>query len=231
MITERFFAHADGATAVLADEIAERLTAGVAARGAASFVATGGTTPGGLYDALSRRTAPWRRVSVALSDDRWVEPTDPASNERLVRERLLVGAAAAAVLTPLKTAHATPEAACIDREAALAALPRPFDVCLLGMGVDGHVASLVPGAEGLAGGLDTAGLVCAVNAPSAAGRPERLSLTVPALLASRLIVLWFRGEDKLQAYRRALAGGDPAEAPVRALLRQDQTPVWACWAP
>lgn len=231
MITERFFAHADGAASVLADEIAARLTEAVTARGAASLVATGGGTPGGLYDALSRRRAPWSQVSVALSDDRWVEPSDPASNERLVRERLLVGPAAAAALVPLKTDHSTPEAARADREAALAALPRPFDVCLLGMGADGHVGSLAPGAEGLADGLAGERLVCAVRAHAAAGRPERLSLTVPAFLASRLIVLWFRGEAKLRAYRRALADGPADEAPVRALLRQDRTPVWACWAP
>src|ERR1700694_3797369 len=79
----------------LALEITVRLSDAVASRGRASLVATGGTTPGPLYDALSAQPAPWDKVEVTLTDERWVDPDSDSSNEGLVRRRLLMDRAAA----------------------------------------------------------------------------------------------------------------------------------------
>jgi 6-phosphogluconolactonase len=217
----------------LADEIVSRLVAGVTARGAASLVASGGTTPGELYDILAERAAPWDRVSVTLSDERWVAPTADASNEKLIRTRLLRDKAAAAQFVPMKTPHGTPRDAEATVSEALAAMPRPFDATLLGMGDDGHTASLFPGSEGLDRALDvhSRALACAIRQTSGAETSERMSLTLRAILDSRLVVILIRGDAKLATYREALSGGDVEAMPVRAVLRQSVTPVRVYWAP
>src|SRR5579863_3670273 len=139
---DRLFDDTASLSAALALEISTRLAEAVAARGRASLVATGGTTPGPLYDALSSQPAPWERVEVTLTDERWVDPAAPDSNENLVRRRLLVDRAAAAAFVPLKSSDAKAVDAEIAVDAALRGMPRPFDVLVLGMGEDGHICSL-----------------------------------------------------------------------------------------
>jgi 6-phosphogluconolactonase len=216
----------------LAGEIAARLAAGIERNGSASLVASGGTTPGPLYEVLAAYDLAWRNVWVTLSDERWTDPGSARSNEHLARSRLLAGKAAAAHLVPLKTAH--PHAAQAEGEAgaAVAAMPRPFDVVLLGMGTDLHIASLIPGADGLAQALDRndPALVRAIAPPNLAAFGERLTLTLRAILESRWIVLLIRGETKLVAYKRALAGHDVLSAPVRAVLQQSRAPVSVYWS-
>jgi 6-phosphogluconolactonase len=218
---------AEAATGLLAAALA----AGVEARGQASLVATGGRTPGAVYDRLARTPLDWSRVEVTLSDERWVEPDDPASNERLVRERLLTGLAAAARLVPLKTPAAAPALAIPEVEARVKAMALPFDAVLLGMGEDGHVASLFPGMDGLAAALDPSGADLLKAAAPGAGRPPaepRLGLTLAALAPASTLVLFMTGEAKLEAWERVVAGGDPLEMPVRALLaaRAHTDVVW-----
>ena len=134
---------------------------------------------------------------------------------------------------PLKTADASPDAAEASVNAAIAAMPRPFDVVVLGMGDDGHTASLFPHAAGLASALDVIepDLVRAVHAENAPATGARMSLTLRAILDSELIALLIRGDAKRNAYRKAAAGTDVLEAPVRAVLNQTQTPVKVFWAP
>src|SRR6185437_10734095 len=105
------FPNADDLVRSLSDEIVSRLIAGVSSRSAASLAVSGGTTPGTLFDALSVRNAPWDKVSITLSDERWIIPDQDGSNEKLVRTRLLQNAASDAKLVPLKTRDASPSAA------------------------------------------------------------------------------------------------------------------------
>jgi 6-phosphogluconolactonase len=221
---ERLFDTASQAQLALAGEIADRLEDGAVERGQASLVATGGSTPGGLYAVLSTMAAPWNRVWITLSDERWVPVTDEASNERLVRERLMRGPAAAGHLIGLKTDDPRPAVAVPAADARIAAMPRPFDAVLLGMGADGHIASLFPGAsEGLEPTMGAN--VVAVEQPGAAETSHRLSLTLATLLDARWIALLIRGEDKLAIAR------NPGNLPVAALLGQDKVPVEVFWAP
>jgi 6-phosphogluconolactonase len=229
----RKFATADEMIRDLADEIVASLDAGVDAHSAASFVASGGTTPGPLFDALTERDAPWDRVFVTLSDERWVPPTEDASNEKLIRSRLLRGKASAAHFVPMKTGHAHPCDAEVDVSAAISAMPRPFDVTLLGMGDDGHTASMFPGSDGLDAAFDTHSplLVRGIHPAKLDSTGERMSLTLRAILDSRLVIILIRGDAKLETYRAALAGDDVHEMPVRAVLKQSVTPVQVYWAP
>jgi 6-phosphogluconolactonase len=232
-IAERLFAAFDDLVEALSADIAGKLNEAVLLWGSAGLVATGGATPGPVYDALSRMEAPWAQIQVTLSDERWAPPNAAASNERLVRERLLRGPAAAARFTPFKTPAPTPALALADVEHALQAMNPPFDVTLLGMGNDGHVASLFPQAPELAAALDdAAGLrVCAVHRPGAAGAADRMSLTRKGLLDSRAIAVLITGAEKLAVYRRALEGDDIAAMPIRMVLQQRRTPVQVWWAP
>lgn len=233
MMEDHIFEEREELFAALALEICTRLTDAVAARGRASLVATGGTTPGPLYDALAEAPAPWDRVEVTLTDERWVASDDDASNEALVRRRLLQGRAASALLVGFKTPHAHPGDAEPTINHALAGMPRPFDVTILGMGDDGHIASLFPHSKALerASNAPPDLLVCAVNRPQAAGAAERLSMTLPAILDSRWIVLLIEGAAKLDLVRQAREPGKIAELPVRAVLNQAATPVEVWWAP
>jgi len=227
------FADAQAMNRALADAIVERLAAGVTRNGQASLVVSGGTTPADLFDVLAACDAPWKDVWVTLSDERWVDPASDRSNEHLVRTHLLKGKAATARFVPLKTASAHANEAEAETGAAVAAMPRPFDVLLLGLGNDGHTASLIPGAEGLAGALDQSdpALTRSVHPPASTGMGERLTLTLRALLESRWIALLIRGAEKLETYNKVSGGGDVLMAPVRGVLRQSRVPVTAYWSP
>lgn len=215
----------------LADACAEAITGALPASGPASLVVTGGSTPGAAYDRLARSELDWSRVAVTLSDDRWVDAADPDSNERLVRQRLLTGHAAAACLIPLKGDGGAPDADAIAAEPRIAALA-PFAAVLLGMGDDGHIASLFPTDPDLTARLDPDGPRWVVGVAQAGLAPyvPRISLTAHALLQSRLVIVLVTGEAKRGLLERVAA--DPAyHPPVAAILRQDRVPVRILWAP
>ena len=210
-----------------ASVIVSALTTAVATHGQTGFAATGGTTPAPVYDRLARMTAPWDRVTVTLTDERWTPPSHAASNEGLVRRHLLSNQAAKAQFAPLYFEGVSLDESAARAEAGVASAS-PFGVVLLGVGGDGHFASLFPGSPVLAEGLDagSAHLVLAVPAGSPAPDMPRLSLTLPALTNSDLIVLLVTGEAK-----KALLEGpvDPA-LPIAAILSQDRVPVRILWA-
>ncbi|MEM9595680.1 MAG: 6-phosphogluconolactonase [Acidobacteriota bacterium] len=219
----------------LADALAESLAAdlrvAIQERGEASLVVSGGSTPVPLFAGLARQLLPWHQVTVLLADERWVDPGHDASNEGLVRRHLLVDEAEGAQLVGLKNDAATPEEGWEACEAALTAVPRPFDVVVLGMGADGHTASLFPGAPELGDGLDPAGeRLCLPVRPPGAPHP-RMSLSLAALLASRRCVVHITGDEKWRVYRRALAKGPVGSLPIRAILARGREPIDVYWAP
>lgn len=230
-VLETRFEHPKRLALALAESIAEDLRRAVQRRGRASLIVSGGSTPLLLFEALSAQDVPWDKVWVSLADERWVDPDDDASNEKLVRTKLLVSSAASAHFVPMKNDAATPEEGEASCEAALAELPRPFDVVVLGMGEDGHTASLFPGAAGLEEALDLASeRLCAAVRPPEASHP-RMTLTLAALLYSRRTVVHITGEAKWQVYRQALAPGPAHDPPIRAVLGRGPEPIDVYWAP
>lgn len=225
----RGFADAAAMATALAASVAGTLEGALRRTGRASLVVSGGRTPEPLFARLGVRRLDWADVWITLADERWVPAGDPAGNEALVRSSLLVGPAAAARFVPLYTGDATPdagEAACARR---LAAMPRPFDLVLLGMGDDGHTASLFPGSPDLRRALDGAGPCAAMGAPGPG--PARMTLTLPTLLDARRIAILITGGAKRAVLDAALAPGPVEDMPVRAVLRQDRVPVEIFWAP
>lgn len=212
----------------LAEAIAANLKAGIAARGRASIAVSGGSTPVRLFQTLSGRDdVAWDKVTVTLVDERWVDETSDRSNARLVKQNLLQGRAALASFVPLYQGGDAPDAA--KAGAAQSAVPRPLDVAILGMGNDGHTASFFPGGDTLDEALTAEGPVIAIRAPGA-GEP-RVTLTLRQLLAARALYLHIEGEEKVETLRKAEAEGPIEAMPVRAILRETQTPLTIYWCP
>ena len=212
-------------TDIIADAIERRTDAGEQA----SLVVSGGSSPGRVFELLAERDLPWSNVHVTLSDERWVAADHGDSNEAMVRSQLLAGAAANAEFHPLYA-----EGVSIDERAEvlgdeLRLMPFPFACSLLGMGEDGHFASLFPDADNLTEGLDADGSNIAIPVATAASPHPRISLTLAALSRSDVIVLLIFGERKLEVLKEALADADAY--PVGELLLQKRAPVKVLWAP
>jgi 6-phosphogluconolactonase len=215
------YPYAAAAAEAAAYGISRQLCDALRTHGRASLVATGGRSPGPVFDRLRQASGiDWARVVVTLSDERCVAEDHAESNARTVRQRLLTGEAAKAHFLPL---WPTPD------PAALRAIA-PFDAVMLGMGEDGHLASLIPGDPGLAAAMDPASEALTVSVPAGLGKPPlaRVSLTLSALLQARAIFLLIAGEAKREVVTRAQAGAD---LPVAALVSQSRVPVRVLWSP
>ena len=202
---------------------------------AAGLIAAGGTTAPPVLERLAAMDLDWYRVWVTVSDERWVNARHEASNERMVRDKLLRGPAGNATFIPIYSEHDTPEAAETHCHERLAAMPWQNSLCMLGMGTDGHAASLFPGTAALADALNVNyDRLCKAVYPQAspiAGPHPRMSLTLMALTQARHIYLVITGAEKRVAFDRALLGNDAREMPVRAILQQLNSPVSVYWAP
>ena len=127
-----------------APEIAAKLQDGIDQNGRASLLVSGGSTPRPMFAKLSEIDIQWDKVDIALVDDRWVDLDDAASNEKMANEALLLNKASAANFIGMKTDSADAFAAEEQVAAKLANITKPFDVVILGMGEDGHTASIFP---------------------------------------------------------------------------------------
>ncbi len=206
-----------------AETIASSLDLALAQRDRAQIALAGGTTPRATYTRLGQEHLPWERVDVLLGDERWVAADDPASNARLLRETLLAQEPGShARLHPVPTHLATPEAGAEAYAALLGQLcsgtPPCFDLVLLGLGDDGHTASLFPGTDALSERNR------AVTVGEGNSLP-RITLTPPVLSAARQVIFLLSGADKRQALQRLLDPEEPAER-TPARLAQPTSPIW-----
>jgi 6-phosphogluconolactonase len=226
---EHFFKTREEASVAAAEAIAERLTARLDVQSGASLVVSGGTTPDRCFDLLSEKPLDWQRTHIVLSDERWVPPDDEASNERLVRDALLKGEALPAKLLSVFSMTTGIQARCDEIDQQIRLGPFPFACSLLGMGEDGHFASLFPDAENLEEGVDVDSEQLCIPVTTAASPHPRVSLTLAALARSDAIALLMFGEKKLEVYEQAKGKG--SKLPVAHLLKQKQAPVHVYWAP
>jgi 6-phosphogluconolactonase len=225
------FTDSDALSLTLSRQLAANLSMAIAARGLASLVVSGGKSPIKLFELLRGESLDWSRVCVALADERWVDPSDADSNEKLVRDYLLKESAAAARFIGLKNAAPTPDLGAVSAWETFARVPRPFDAVVLGMGDDGHTASLFPRSPNLASALNPAAVPGCVGMRSPVAPHPRLSLNLSALLDSRRIVVLITGAQKWNTYCAAAADGPAEQMPIRCVLRQRRTPVEVMWAP
>ena len=194
----------------------------------ASLVVSGGSTPGPCFEQLSGESLDWSRVTVVPSDERWVPADDPDSNERLIKTRLLQGRAGQGrVLSFFREGiDATQAPGLIEQD--LEDLGRPFSASLLGMGEDGHFASLFPDFKDLKNALDPLGAAQCITVRTAGSPHLRISLTLSALLDSAHIVLLIFGVAKRTVFEAAKTGG--SAYPIEALLTHARSPLTVIWA-
>ena len=217
----------------LAQDIAQRLHAAIQARSKAVLSVSGGKSPIALFEALRLHDIDWSKVIITLVDERCVPNTHPDSNAHLVKQHLLQDAAHATTLVPMVNetfgvSDATQQA--VWASAQLQSVG-PADVLVLGMGADGHTASLFPDAPNLAQALDlhnTQGCVgiTLVHPPANAPYP-RVTQTLAQLLTAKHIVLPISGDDKRNTLHSAWSHAQDA-LPVSHVLHQTLAPV-AVW--
>ncbi|MDQ6692209.1 MAG: 6-phosphogluconolactonase [Candidatus Dormibacteraeota bacterium] len=170
--------------------------------GAQSLVLAGGSTPRRMYEMLARMDVEWGRVNLLFGDERCVAPTAPESNFRMVKDVLLGAVEPGGILRMPGELGA--EAAASLYDAAVGRL-QPLDLVLLGMGPDGHCASLFPGDPAL---LAPGWAVAVTNAPKPPR--ERVSLTLGCFRNARRVIFLVTGADKAEAFRAAQRGEVPA---------------------
>ncbi len=227
------FASRASLTFELSAAVSTLLQKAIEADGRASLAVSGGSTPVQLFDHLSESAIPWEKVDICLVDERWVRPEDEDSNEHLVKTHLLQNKAAAARFIGMKNDAETAGTGETQCEEQLRTIKHPMDVLILGMGGDGHTASLFPGAEKLPLAVDMdSGKICMAIAPPAAPH-ERMTLTLPAIINSGQIFLHITGQEKMRVLDQAFTEGPAEEMPIRYILQQTQaqnTPFSIYWA-
>lgn len=235
-VTFREFESRAAMVEALTEDCHQALQAGVAEKGRASFLVSGGSSPAPAYENLSKSNLPWDKIDVALVDERWVDLDHAGSNEAFVNRTLLQNNAAGAKLIGMKNSSATAIDGLAACESEFSALTQPFDVTILGMGPDGHTASFFPHSQGLEKALDESGSdICAAimadKSEVTGDNLERMTLSMAGLLKSKELKLLISGEEKLAVLRQAEQAGDVADMPVRAVLQQAAVPVTVYWAP
>ncbi|MET3589307.1 6-phosphogluconolactonase [Bartonella silvatica] len=215
----------------LADRVAAELSIAVLERKRATLAVSGGTTPKLFFHYLSKVDIDWQNIMITLVDERFVPAQHERSNESLVRHHLLQNFAAKAQFIGLYHKAPTVELAAFSAASRINTLPRPFDVIVLGMGVDGHTASFFPDADRLKQALDlqTQALVLPLHAKSAFA--PRLTLTLPVIIQSRCIILHCEGFQKRDCFEEACQEGSELEMPIRSVLRNAHHLVQVYWSP
>jgi 6-phosphogluconolactonase len=230
-LIERFYNDEESFNHSVESNISYLLSKAIEERGQATFLVSGGKTPKPLYRSLSNTNLFWNQVNIATVDERWVATDDKLSNEQFIRSNLLQNNAKSAIFHGMKTdaKHATD--AIDDINKTYASFDAPFDITVLGMGNDGHTASLFPRANDLNESSSICQSIQMNNSEQTTEVNERVTLTVTSLLQSKVIFLLLRGKEKLTTYQKAMSGTDVFEMPIRAILQQNKIPVVVNWAP
>ncbi len=202
-----------------ADYAADVLQHTLARKPKATLVVPGGNTPRYYLPALAKCALPWNRITVTLSDERWVDVNDEQSNEHLAKQHLMNHLPANTPFVGLKTQHDNPFAAVDKIHQRLDQLPLPLSLTVLGLGEDGHIASLFPGMNPDLLSIHHCVAVAPPIAPSL-----RVSLSLEMLAESEQIALVVTGEAKRKLLDQVCENPDP-KLPIVWLLQRTQSLV------
>lgn len=214
----------------LSDQVANILEQAIITKGKASLAVSGGSTPKGFFKALSLKDLPWDKVTITLADERWVDINDEASNTKLVHECLLQNNAIAAKFFHLKQGELMDTETLQDLNVGAKNALLPFDVLILGMGEDGHTASLFPCSDeiDLALSADNSDVLMQVIPKSAPH--QRITFTFSSLITSKNIFLHISGQSKKDVLNKALSGNNIVDMPIRAFLQHPHSDTKVYWA-
>ncbi len=216
----------------LANATEKALESAVAERGEASWAVSGGSTPAPLFTEMATRDLQWGKMQVALVDERWVNIDHPRSNEAFMLKALNTGTSKAARFLGMKTEHDNAQDAVAEVNEQYNMIAQPFDSILLGMGPDGHTASLFEGAKGIESAFypecrNICTALTAIKSDVTGEEVERMSLTAAAIAKARHVVLMITGQEKLKVLEEAL---EPRSTlPIGRLARRKPFEVY--WAP
>lgn len=232
MLSEHRFKDQNELQEALRDFFVERIERSLQRHSKTTVLLSGGNSPLPFYRMLGQHDIDWERLHLALVDERWVPQSDPNSNEGLLRGAL--GEVAAKRLTGMYNGAAEPGDAVAEINARYDALPRPWALGLMGLGPDGHTASLFPNADGLGNALSTKESCAAITAqpsPVTGSNIKRMTLSLSALLGIEHLVLLFTGEAKWTVYASACTIADKQSLPISYLLQQNEIPIDVFWSP
>ena len=210
----------------LSHRIGQILTQSITENGCASIAVSGGRTPISLFEELSILNLDWSKVELTLVDERWIDAKHKDSNELLVRKHLIKNKATQIKFFPIKNSANSTKEGQILYEQVLQQLKLPFDVIVLGMGDDGHTASLFPCCKELSQAMDPNNQQkCIVTKPKNAPY-ERISLTFSTISKVKNLILQMRGSSKLRTFELAMTLKDAKKMPIYAFTEQPLEIYW-----
>lgn len=214
----------------LAKEVEHKLSETIQAQGRASLVVSGGSTPLPFFKALSQAVIDWSVIDVTLADERWVPEDHQDSNAQFVKTHFLNGPASKARFFSLYR-DMEPDNAIGEIQRSLDDMLQPFSVVILGMGGDGHTASLFPETEGLEAALDLDTIPMLAILRPATVPQTRITLTRAALLRSRYRYLHITGSQKHEVLDKAIQPDVESPLPITSFFEKHLPPVSVYWSP
>lgn len=224
------FERAEVLEAALSDRLIDALAAAIDARGEAILAVSGGRTPAGLFKCLRDAPLDFSKVMITLTDERCVPLDHPDSNAQMVQRLLLQGNAKHSRFIPLYDGAENPAAQGAALDQQFKSLPT-FDAVVLGMGLDGHTASLFPGATGLPAAMDLSSDRAVTRIQPLTAPHARMSLTASRLLKTRALILHVTGDEKLRLLNEVSRGADVMQYPVGLFLAHNGPAIEVFWAP
>ncbi len=225
---DRTFDSREAASTALANHIAGSIRIAIEGSGNALLVVSGGTSPLATFQALRQKPLPWRKVTLIPSDERLVPVDHKDSNEGMIRRELMQEGAVEATFFSLAGEGLPDDERLSQLNSQLGSLRKPLDIVVLGLGDDGHTASLFPNSPDIDIALRSSDN-CIIQHPPHLDK-ARLSLTPSFLLDAKEIILLFFGDQKRTVYDRAKLDGAVGELPLRFALNQQSVPVTTYWA-
>jgi len=207
--------------------IGEILTEAIRKKGRASMAVSGGSTPIMLFKEFSLLSIDWTKIDLTLADDRWVDAKNADSNELLVRTHLIKNKAAKVNFIPLKNDSKTAKEGQIYSEKMLRKITPPFDVVVLGMGSDGHTASLFPCSDELPEAMNLNNSNYLISTSPKTAPYERISLTARVIFDSKNVFLHLNGSSKLHTLESAMEYKDSNKMPIYTFLKNGLSIYWS----
>jgi len=216
----------------LAEQVSSILQSAIVSTGKASIAVSGGSTPKGFFKVLSKKELDWAKVIITLADERWVDINNDNSNTRLVHEYLLQNKASAAKFFHLKQDGKLCEQTLADLNvsANINDILLPLDVLILGMGEDGHTASLFPCSTQINQGLNSTNPNALMKVVPTTAAHQRITFSFASLSQSKNVFLHICGQNKKQVLEQALCSHDTLDMPIRAFLQHEIINTHIYWA-